>query len=335
MLTYTIRRLAMAVPTLLLIALVIFALLELAPGDPMAQMPLTVSDTVRAEMRAALGLGEPAPARFAAWLWQVFAVEPRVLLDTVLGTNLAEGLPRVQSWQSRSPVFSVIAERLPQTLWVVGMAYVIGILAALPIGIWSACRRHSPVDHAATAVTMLGYAVPPFFSGLLAILVFTYWLGWFPSVYDTTYRVTGWAGLRFQLWQMTLPVLVLSVQTTAMLARYLRAAMIDELQSLYVRAARAKGMGEAAVVLGHALRNAMIPVVTIVALGLPQVFGGAIITEQIFRVNGVGHLLITSIQASDWPMVQTVTFLLAILIVGFNILADLLYGWLDPRVRHD
>lgn len=335
MLTYSIRRLAMAVPTLLLIALVIFTLLELAPGDPMAQMPLTVSDAVRAEMRAALGLGEPAPVRFAAWMWQVFAVEPRVLLDTVLDTNLAEGLPRVQSWQSRSPVFAVIAERLPQTLWVVGMAYVIGILAALPIGIWSAYRRHSLADHAATAVTMLGYAVPPFFSGLLAILVFTYWLGWFPSVYDTTYEVTGWAEFRFQLRQMALPVLVLSVQTTAMLARYLRAAMIDELHSLYVRAARAKGMGEAAVVLGHALRNAMIPVVTIVALGLPQVFGGAIITEQIFRVNGVGHLLITSIQASDWPMVQTVTFLLAILIVGFNILADLLYGWLDPRVRHD
>ena len=335
MLSYSIRRVLWAVPTLFVIALMIFALLELAPGDPMAQMPPTVSDAVRAEMRAALGMGEPAPVRLAAWLWQVFSVEPRVALDGLLGTSLSEGLPRVQSWQSRAPVFSVIAERLPQTLWVVGMAYVIGILAALPIGIWSAYRRYSLLDNLGTWVTMIGYAVPPFFSGLLAILVFTFWLGWFPSVYDTTHQVTGWASLRYQLWQMVLPVLVLSIQTTALIARYLRAAMLEELQGLYVRAARARGLSEVTVVLSHALRNALIPVVTIVALGLPQVFGGAIITEQIFRVNGIGQLLISSIVASDWPMVQTVTFLIAILIVVFNILADLTYGWLDPRVRYD
>ena len=335
MLRYTLRRLALAVPTLLAIALVVFALLELAPGDPMAQVPLSVSDAVRDEMRAALGLGTPAPLRFALWLQQLLWVEPRVALDALFGTDLAQGAPRILSWQSRAPVMSIVAERLPQTLWVVGLAYLVGVLLALPIGIWSAYRQYSMLDHLGTGVAMLGYAVPPFFSGLLLILVFTVGLGWFPSVYDTTHRVTDWSSFFTQVWQMTLPVAVLSLQTTALMARYLRAAMLDEMGAPYVRAARARGLREVTVVTAHAARNALVPVITIAALALPQVFGGAIITEQIFRVNGIGQLLITALQAADWPVVRTVTFLLAVLIVVFNILADVIHGWLDPRVRYE
>jgi len=169
----------------------------------------------------------------------------------------------------------------------------------------------------------------------LLILVFTVGLGWFPSVYDTTHRVTDWSSFFTQVWQMTLPVAVLSLQTTALMARYLRAAMLDEMGAPYVRAARARGLREVTVVTAHAARNALVPVITIAALALPQVFGGAIITEQIFRVNGIGQLLITALQAADWPVVRTVTFLLAVLIVVFNILADVIHGWLDPRVRYE
>ncbi|MCZ7675516.1 MAG: ABC transporter permease [Roseovarius sp.] len=334
MLSYALRRLAYAVPTLLFISLVLFALLDLAPGDPMAQLPLTIPPEVRADMRAALGLGEPAPVRFGKWLWQLFAVEPMALADSAFGTDLAAGSPRLISWQTRAPVMETIVQRLPQTLWVVGMAYVVGVLIALPLGIVSACRQNSVFDRAGTLVTMVGYSVPPFFSGVLAIVIFSVHLGWLPSIYDTTHRVTDWSSFTVQLRQMTLPVLVLSLQTTAQLSRFTRAAMLDSLHQDHVRTARAKGLSEVAVVLGHGLRTALVPVVTVIALGLPQVFGGAIITEQIFKVNGVGHLLIGAIQAGDLPMVQTVTFLLAVLVVLANIAADLAYGLLDPRIRH-
>ncbi len=335
MLSYALRRFTLAVPTLLFISLVIFLLLELAPGDPMAQIPLTVPPEVKAQMREALGLGEPIHIRFGKWLWQFFVIEPLVWMDAAFGTAWAEGEARVISWQTRSPVMDIIAERLPQTLWVVVMAYVVGVLIALPIGIYSAYRQYSIFDQVGTFTSMVGYSVPPFFSGVLVIVIFSVQLGWLPSIYDTTHQVTDWDSFKVQLKQMVMPVMVLSLQTTAMISRYMRSAMLDALSQDYVRTARAKGLGEASVVLVHVLRNSMIPVITIIALGLPQVFGGAIITEQIFKVNGLGQLLITAIQANDLPMVQTVTFMLAVLIVLFNILADLLYGWLDPRIRYD
>jgi len=335
MLTYTLRRLALSVPTLLFIALVIFLLLDLAPGDPMAQVPLTVPPEVKAQMREALGLGEPSHIRFGKWLWQFFVIEPMVLADALFGTGWAEGAQRVISWQTRSPVMDIVLERMPQTLWVVGMAYVVGILVALPIGIYSAYRQYSVFDQLGTFVTMVGYSVPPFFSGVLVIVIFSVQLGWLPSIYDTTHEVVDWDSFTIQVKQMVLPVMVLALQTTAQISRYMRSAMLDNLGQDYVRTARAKGLGEGAVVLVHVLRNSMIPVVTVIALGLPQVFGGAIITEQIFKVNGLGQLLITAIQANDLPMVQTVTFMLAVLIVLANILADLLYGLLDPRIRYD
>ena len=335
MLTYTIRRLILSVPTLLFIALVIFLLLELAPGDPMAQVPLTVPPEVKAQMREALGLGEPTHIRFGKWLWQFFVVEPMVLTDNLFGTELAADKQRVISWQTRSPVMDIVVQRMPQTLWVVAMAYVVGVLIALPIGIYSAYRQYSVFDQVGTFITMVGYSVPPFFSGVLVIVIFSVQLGWLPSIYDTTHRVVDWNTFVMQLKQMVMPVMVLALQTTAQISRFMRASMLDNLNQDYVRTARAKGLSEQIVVLVHVLRNSMIPVVTVIALGVPQIFGGAIITEQIFKVNGLGQLLITAIQANDLPMVQTVTFMLAVLIVLFNIIADLLYGLLDPRIRYD
>lgn len=335
MLTFTIRRLVLAVPTLLFISLIIFLLLELAPGDPMSQVPLTVPAEVKEEMRKALGLGEPIPVRFWKWIVQFFWVEPQVLIDNIFGTHFADGKLRILSWQTRSPVMDIVAQRIPQTLWVVGTAYVVGVLIALPIGIYSAYRQYSWFDQTGTFVSMIGFSVPPFFSGVLVIVIFSVHLGWFPSIYDTTHKVTNWDSFLVQLRQMIMPVMVLALQITAQISRFMRASMLDNLNQDYVRTARAKGISEYYVVMVHVLRNSMIPVVTVIALGVPAIFGGAIITEQVFKVNGIGQLLIGSIQANDLPMVQTLAFIFAVLIVLFNLIADVLYGILDPRIRYD
>ncbi len=335
MLTFTIRRLILSIPTLLFIAFVIFMLLELAPGDPMANMPLTIPPEVKEKMRIALGLGEPWYVRFYLWLWQFFVVEPQYWIDGLFGTDFAQGAQRIISFQSRSPVFDVIAERIPQTLWVVGMSYVVGVAIALPIGILSAYWQYSWFDNLGTFISMVGFSVPTFFTGVILIVVFSVNLGWFPSIYDTTHEVTDWSSFLFQIKQMAMPVFVLALFNAAQISRYMRASMLDNLGQDYVRTARAKGMSERVVVLRHVLRNSMIPVVTVIALGVPQVFGGAIITEQVFKVNGLGQLLIIAIQGSDIPMVLTLTFIFAVLIVIFNLIADVLYGVLDPRIRYD
>ncbi|WP_179380325.1 ABC transporter permease [Jannaschia marina] len=335
MLTFTIRRLLFAIPTLLFISLAIFLLLELAPGDPMANVPLTVPAEVKEQMRQALGLGEPVPVRFWKWLVQFFWVEPLNIFDHMFGTNFAEGKLRIISWQNRAPVFITIAERIPQTLWVVGTSYVVAILIAIPVGIYSAYKQYSVFDQAGTFVTMIGFSVPPFFSGVLVIIIFAVQLKWFPSIYDTRHVVSDWDSFLVQVRQMFLPVMVLALQITSQLSRFMRASMLDNLNQDYVRTARAKGLREKSVVLIHVLRNSMIPVVTVIALGVPAIFGGAIITEQVFKVNGIGQLLITAIQANDLPMVQTLTFIFAVLIVLFNLIADVLYGILDPRIRYD
>jgi peptide/nickel transport system permease protein len=335
MLTFTFRRLVLAVPTLLFISLVIFSLLQLAPGDPMAQVPLTVPPEVKERMREALGLGAPVHIQFFKWIVQFFWIEPQVLIDHIFGTSFSEGKLRVLSWQTRSPVMDIVVQRLPQTLWVVGMSYVLGVMIALPIGIYSAYRQYSAFDQIGTFVSMIGFSVPTFFTGVLLIVIFSVNLGWFPSIYDTTHKVNDWDSFVFQLRQMIMPVAVLALYNAAQISRFMRASMLDNLNQDYVRTARAKGLGEKTVVLVHVLRNSMIPVVTVIALGVPQVFGGAIITEQVFKVNGLGQLLITSIEANDLPMVQTLTFIFALLIVVFNLIADVLYGILDPRIRYD
>ncbi len=320
----------MAIPTLLVISVVIFALLELAPGDPMAQLPASIPADVRADMREALGLGQSAPVRYAKWLWQMTVVEPGVALGLV-----DEDATRILSWQTRGPVMALIAQRLPQTMIVMGSAYVIGILAAILLGMSSAQRRGGGIDRAGTGLAAMGYALPPFFTAAVLIYVFAIRLGWFPTIYDTTLRVTGWDSMIAQLRQMALPIAVLSLQTTAQITRYMRAAMLDTLGQDYIRAARAKGLPERTVIWVHALSNSMIPVTAVIALGAPQIFAGAIITEAIFGVNGIGQLLITSLRAGDLPVVQTITVLIAALIVLANLAADLALPWLDPRLRDE
>ncbi len=337
MLTYTFRRLLFAVPTLLVISFIIFIVLDLAPNDPTGNLPLTIPPEVRAKIRASLGLDEPMYIRYLLWLQQFFVNEPLNVLERLLGIeigNSAERL-RVLSWTTKSPVGDLIVERMPQTLWVVGLSYVFGILIAVPIGVVSAYRQYSWFDQVGTFVSMVGFSVPTFFTGLVLIVVFSVILGWLPSIYDTNHRVTDLASLWYQIKQMAMPVAVLAFYNAAQISRFMRASMLDNLQQDYVRTARAKGLAERFVLLVHVLRNSLIPVVTVIALGVPQVFGGAIITEQIFRVNGLGQLLISGIQSADIPLVQTLTFIFAALIILFNLVADILYGMLDPRIRYD
>lgn len=337
MLTYTIRRLLFAIPTLLLISFIIFAVLDTAPNDPTGQLPLTIPPEVRERIRQQLGLDQSMLVRYVKWCVQFFWNEPLNLIEqwTGLAIGDSESRLRVISWQTRSPVVDLIVERMPQTLWVIGMSYVLGILIALPIGIISAYRQYSWFDQLGTFVSMVGFSVPTFFTGLLLIVIFSANLHWLPSVYDTSHRVTDWDSFWFQVRQMLMPVTVLTLYNAAQISRYLRASMLDNLGQDYVRTARAKGLRERGVVVVHVLRNSLIPVVTVIALGFPQALGGAVITEQIFRINGLGQLLIGGIQAADIPVVQTLTFIFAVMIVLFNLAADLIYGILDPRIRYD
>jgi peptide/nickel transport system permease protein len=335
MLTYALRRLLLAIPTLLLISLVIFLLVDLAPGSPMADVPLTVPPEVRLKMMAAMGADQPVFVRYVLWLRQFFWIEPMHQFDLLFGTHIVEGQQRIISYQTRGPVFTVIGERIPQTLTVIGTAYLAGVLIAIPIGIYSAYRQYSWFDQLGTFIAMLGFSVPTFFTGVLMIVIFAIKLKWFPSIYNTSLKVTDWASFLAQMRQMALPVLVLALANAAEISRYTRSSMLENLGQDYVRTARAKGMGEGTVVLKHVLRNSLIPVVTVIALGIPGIFGGAIITENVFKVNGIGSALIGAIHANDLPMVQTLTFIFAVLIVAFNLIADILYGVLDPRIRYD
>ncbi|MCE6077248.1 ABC transporter permease [Agrobacterium vitis] len=336
MFTYTIRRLLFAIPTLLIISFIIFALLAMAPNNPLGDLPLTIPPEVREQMRAALGLDQPMIVRFFLWLKQFFINEPLNIFEQITGLTVGSGQRlRVLSWTTRSPVVDLIVQRMPQTLWVVGLSYVFGVLLAIPLGVISAYKQYSIFDQIGTFVSMVGYSVPTFFTGVLLIVIFSSTLHWFPSVYDTNLQVVDWTSFVAQVKQMVLPVMVLTLYNTSQISRFVRASMLDNLHQDYVRTARAKGIKEKTVLLVHVLRNSLIPVVTVIALGVPTIFSGAIITEQIFRVNGLGQLLITAIQSGDLPLVQTLTFIFAVLIVLFNLIADVLYGILDPRIRYD
>lgn len=334
---YIIRRLLTAIPTLIAISFIIFVILDLAPNDPTGNLPLTIPPEVRQQIRESLGLGQPMHIRYAKWMQQFFITEPLNIIEAGTGIEIgdSENRFRLRSWATRGPVIDLIIERLPQTLWVVGLSYLVSIIIAIPLGVISAVKQYSWVDQAGTLFSMIGYSVPTFFTGLLAIIIFSVQLQWFPSIYDTTLEVTDWASFVQQMKQIIMPVTVLALFQAATLNRFTRSSMLDNLPMDYVRTVRAKGFREYYVITIHVLRNSLIPVVTLIALGIPTIFGGAIITEQIFRINGLGSLLIIAIQGSDIPLVQTLTFIFAVLIVAFNLIADVVYGILDPRIRYD
>jgi peptide/nickel transport system permease protein len=316
---YLIRRILLAIPTLLLISFVLFAILSLAPGDPLSQFAANpaVPPEVRENIRRSLGLDQPWPVRYVKWV-----------------IALAHG-DWGFSFGSRIPVWDLLKLRIPSTLAVVGVAYLVSLLIAIPIGIISAVKQYSLFDHAATTFAFIGFSVPTFFTGLLLIIVFSVKLQWLPFIYDSTLQVRDLSSLGTQIRQSIMPIMVLALFQTATLVRFTRASLLENLPQDYVRTARAKGVAEFSVINRHAVRNSLIPVVTLIALSAPTVFSGALITEQIFRVPGIGSLLITSIQNNDIPVIMAITFTFSVLVVVFNLVADIMYGVLDPRIRYD
>jgi peptide/nickel transport system permease protein len=315
---YLLRRLLIAVPSFVGISVVLFVVLALAPGDPFEELATNpnVPPAVRAALREKFGLDDPIAVRYLRW----FAA----MMNGDWGF----------SFVSRVDVDALIWQRLPTTLLVIGSSQVLALLIALPVGVYAAMRPYSIFDQIASTLAFVGFSLPTFFTGLLLILVFSIQLDWLPFVYRADVGATGWQWYWEHVKQAVMPVAVLGLFQGAAWMRYVRSAVLDVIRLDYVTTARAKGLSERVVVAKHVLRNALIPVVTLVALQMPAVFGGAIVTEQIFRIPGIGSLLISSILANDTPVVMAVTFVFACLVIMFNLIADLLYGWLDPRIAY-
>jgi len=315
---YAIRRLLLAIPSLLGISVILFTILALAPGDPFSELATNpaIPPSVQAALRAKFGLDQPIPVRYLHWLI--------AMLHGDWGF----------SFVSRVNVDTLILQRLPTTLGVIGASQVLAILIALPVGVFAATRPYSLFDQVASTGALIGFSLPTFFTGVVLILIFSVRLHWFPLVYRADLAATGWHWWWEEFKQAIMPVAVLGLFQGAAWTRFVRSAMLDVIRLDYVTTARSKGLSERVVVLKHMVRNAMIPVVTLIALQMPIVFGGAIVTEQIFRVPGIGSLLISAILANDTPVIMGVTFVFACLVIMFNLIADLLYGWLDPRISY-
>lgn len=313
---YVLRRLMIAIPSLLGISVVLFVVLALAPGDPFGELATNpnVPPEVQAALRAKFGLDDPIYLRYLHWL--------NAMLHGDWGF----------SFVSRMDVDTLILQRLPATLYVIGSAQILALLIAIPVGVYAATKPYSLFDQVANTLAFIGFSLPTFFTGLLFILIFSVTLDWLPFVYSTDIKATGIRWVLEMIRQAIMPVAVLGLFQAASMTRFVRSAMLDVIRLDYVTTARAKGLGQAKVIVKHVMRNAMIPVVTLIALQMPAVFGGAIVTEQIFRIPGIGSLLISSILSNDTPVVMAVTFVFACLVVLFNLIADVLYGWLDPRI---
>ena len=315
---YLLRRLLIAIPSLLGISVVLFTVLALAPGDPFSELALNpnVPAEVRMALRAKFGLDDPVWQRYFHWI--------TAMLRGDWGF----------SFISRVDVDTLIMQRVPITLAVIGASQLLALAIALPVGIYSAVRPYSWFDRIASSLAFVGFSLPTFFTGILLILIFSIKLDWLPFVFRADLSTTGWAWWVEMFRQSIMPITVLGLFQGASWTRYVRSAMLDVIRLDYVTTARAKGLAERKVIMKHVVRNALIPVVTLVALQMPAIFGGAIITEQIFRIPGIGSLLIDAILRNDTPVIMAVTFVFSCLVIIFNLIADLLYGWLDPRISY-
>jgi len=315
---YLLRRLLIAIPSLIGISIVLFTVLALAPGDPFEELATNpnVPPEVRANLRAKFGMDDPVPIRYVRWV-----------------SSMVKG-DMGFSFASRIDVDKLILQRLPTTLFIIGSSQILALLIAIPVGVYAATRPYSIFDQVANTLAFIGFSLPTFFTGLLFILLFSITLDWLPFVYRADLSETGWRWYWEHFRQSLMPIAVLGLFQGASWTRYVRSAVLDVVRLDYVTTARSKGLAERVVIVKHALRNALIPVVTLVALQMPAIFGGAIVTEQIFRVPGIGSLLISAILANDTPVIMAVTFVFACLVIFFNLIADILYGWLDPRISY-
>jgi len=307
------RRLAATIPVLLLVTAGVFALIHLTPGDPIdAMMAESVDDSVKRELRRELGLDRPLYVQYASWMGR--------LLQGDLGRSI----------RNQEPVVENVGRRIRPSLQLAGLAMAISLLVATPVGILSAARRNSPIDRVGTSFALFGICMPNFLIALLLIFVFGVTLRWLPISGYVDPLEEPWDGLR----SLALPAITLGLALAAVITRTLRSSMLEALSEDYIRTARAKGLTDGAVVRRHALRNALIPVVTVLGLQLGTLIGGAVITEYVFALPGVGRLVVDAVFARDYPLVQGVVLLIAVGFILSNLAVDLIYGWIDPRIRY-
>jgi ABC-type dipeptide/oligopeptide/nickel transport system permease component len=307
------QRLAATVPVLLLVTAGVFALLHLTPGDPIdAMMAESVDAVAKASLRAELGLDRPLPVQYVAWMARMVRGD--------LGSSIRNGEPVVEN----------VRRRLRPSLQLALLAMGVSLVVAFPVGIVSAVRRNTAVDRVSTTLALFGICMPNFLLALLLIFLFGVTLRWLPisGYVDPAEELVD--GLR----SLALPAVTLGLALAAVVTRTLRSSMLEALSEDYVRTARAKGLSEWRVVRGHVLRNALIPVVTVLGLQLGTLIGGAVITEYVFALPGVGRLVVDAVFARDYPLVQGVVLLIALGFIASNLLVDLLYGLIDPRIRH-
>lgn len=313
---YLIKRLLEFVPLLFLISLISFFLMKLAPGDPVQMMldpNVTASDLI--QLKKNLGLDLP--------LWQQYGLWLKNILQGNLGVSLV----------TSRPVLEMILERLPATLLLMVSAFVVTLVIAIPLGIQSAQKQNTPVDHGITFLSFISMSIPSFWLALMMMLFFSLWLGIFPTSGMYSLETPWYLRPLDILWHLILPVMVLSVGELAVYIRYLRASMIGVLKQNYIRTAHAKGLDWDTVIKKHALKNALLPLITILGLSLPGLFGGAFIIEKIFSWPGMGMLGINAIFARDYPLIMGMILFSSFLILLGNLLADLAYSWADPRIR--
>ncbi len=321
MLLYVLRRLFQTVPLLLVISALIFTLLYLMPGDPLYRMlegipNLRPQDFDR--LRKLYGFDDPVYVQYGKWLWQLLQLNP--------GYSREYG----------QPVFDIILPALKNTLVLTIAAVVLGKIIAIGLGIFSAVRQYSIGDYILTATTFVAYSVPAFWLGLMMIILFSVKLGWLPTsgIVNSELAPGSWEATVDWMKHLILPVAVLAISEIIQVQRFMRSSLLEVLRQDYLTTARAKGLSESVVIGRHALKNALIPVVTIIAVTMPRVVGGSTVVETVFAYPGMGRLLYTSIMGNDYVVAMTVVMIIAVTVVFFNLLADVIYGWLDPRIRY-
>jgi len=318
---YIVRRLLQMIPLLAVLSLLLFAALISMPGDPLRSMleelpKMTPEEYQR--LRELYGLDDPIHVGYLKWLWQV------------LSGNLG------YSKEYHLPVWELIEGRLWNTLILTVTAFVIGKALAILIGIYSARHPYSALDYSAMGFAFFGFSVPGFWLGLTLIIVFAVHLQWFPASGMASAHLagTGWEIFHDRLRHLVLPVITLAVSETASTARYMRSSLLEVIRQDYITNARSKGLSEQTILFRHALKNSMIPVVTVSALSLARLIGGATVIETVFGYPGMGKLLFDAIMGSDFPLAMAILMLMSFIVILANLIADVLYAWLDPRIRY-
>ena len=313
--TYILKRVLSLVPTLIGVTILVFLMIRLIPGTVIDQIIGTdaiVDASARAQLRAFFGLDQPLPVQFWHWFGG--------LLRGDLG----------HSWRSGLPVSKMIFDRLAVTVELAGGALLISLLVGIPLGVLSAVRENTPLDHVARIASLFSLSIPIFWQAAMIILALSLWFHWVPPVEYAPLTTNPSANLQ----QMILPALVLGTVVAAQVMRMTRSALLEVLRDDYVRTARAKGLAEQLVVGRHALRNALIPIITVVGLQVGYLLGGAVVTEEVFTLPGVGRLVLNAVYERDYPLVQGTILFIALLFMLTNLLTDLLYAYLDPRVKY-